>query len=133
MMEERKKATSRMNLGRKGEEAAARFLAAKGQTVIGKNCRKGHLEIDLVTVDALGVHFVEVKSRTAPCAAPPEEAVGPLKQRRLARAAGRYLARSEDPRIPPDAEVHFDVVAVTFDGASTDIAWFPDAFFPLYV
>ncbi len=132
-MENGKKETPRMKLGRMGEEEAARFLEEKGHAIIGRNCRKGHLEIDLVTVDALGVHFVEVKSRTAPSAAPPQEAVNPLKQRRLARAAGRYLARSEDGRIPPDAEVHFDIAAVTFDGSKTELEWFPDAFFPLYV
>ena len=25
--------------------------------VLEKNCRKGHLEIDLITIDATGIHF----------------------------------------------------------------------------
>ena len=131
-MKDGKKGMPRMLLGRKGEEEAARCLAARGQELLEKNCRKGHLEIDLVTLDAAGVHFVEVKSRMLPCAAPPQEAVNPRTQQRVARAAARYLAQSKDPRILPDTEVHFDVVAVTFDGARTEVEVFPDAFYPMY-
>ena len=56
------------------------------------------MEIDLITIDATGIHFVEVKSRTAPVMAPPQENVGYLKQKRLTAAAQRWLHSARDPR-----------------------------------
>ena len=37
------------------------------------------------------------------------------------------------PRIPPDAEVNFDIVAVTFGGGKEIVEWFPNAFYPMYL
>ena len=90
------------------------------------------MEIDLITIDATGIHFVEVKSRTAPVMAPPQEHVGFIKQRRLSAAAQRWLHSSRDPRIRFDMEVLFDIVAVTFDGPETAIEYIPQAFIPIY-
>lgn len=122
-----------MLLGKKGEDVACRFLLGKGHRIIERNFRSGHLEIDIISVDGNGVHFVEVKSRVAPVAAAPEENVTPEKQRKVAAAALRYLNRSKDPRIDGTMEVSFDIVAVTFDGGETRVGWFPKAFYPMYV
>ena len=62
----------------------------------------------------------------------PRMLLGRKGEEEVARAAARYLAQSKDPRILPDTEVHFDVVAVTFDGARTEVEVFPDAFYPMY-
>ena len=72
-----------MRLGRRGEDIACKYLLDRGHTVVDRNWRSGHLEIDVVTVDPAGLHFVEVKSRVAPATAAPEENVGYLKQRRI--------------------------------------------------
>lgn len=122
-----------MKLGRIGEGAACDFLMRRGQTVIERNCRKGHLEIDIITLDRNGVHFVEVKSRMAPVSAAPEENVKAGKQRKIAEAALRYLHTSKDVRLKGDLEVNFDIVAVTFAGGGTLIDYFPNAFIPMYV
>ena len=90
------------------------------------------MEIDLITIDATGIHFVEVKSRTAPVMPPPQENVGYLKQKRLTAAALRWLHSACDPRIRGDEEVLFDIVAVTFDGPETVIEYIPQAFIPIY-
>jgi len=124
--------TARMKLGRLGEGAACEFLTRLGQTVIERNCRKGRLEIDIVTLDRNGVHFVEVKSRTAPVMAAPEENVTLRKQKKMAQAALRYLNTSKDERLKGYLEVNFDIVAVTFAGEKTQIDYFPNAFIPLY-
>jgi Holliday junction resolvase-like predicted endonuclease len=58
--------------------------------------------------------------------------VTPVKQRRIAEAARRYLNRSKDSRLSPDLEISFDVVAVTFDKGETRIEWFPQAFIPMF-
>ena len=122
-----------MRLGRKGEDVACEFLSAKGHTIIQRNFRTGHLEIDIITLNRNGVHFVEVKSRVAPVAVSPEENVTASKQKKVADAALRYLNTSKDKRLSADLEVNFDVVAVTFDGGKEIVEWFPNAFYPMYL
>ena len=127
------KPTARMLLGRKGEDVACRFLEDNGHLIVRRNYRTGHLEIDIISTDGNGVHFVEVKSRVAPVAAAPEENVTPLKQKKIANAALRYLNNSKDPGITGGMDVSFDIVAVTFDGGNTNVDWFPNAFIPIYL
>lgn len=122
----------RMVVGRRGEDEACGFLIAKGHTIICRNCRKGHLEIDIISLDRNGVHFVEVKSRVEPVAVAPELNVTPAKQRRIAEAALRFLNTSKDSRLSEDLEVSFDIIAVTFGKGGTKLEYFPNAFFPMY-
>lgn len=122
-----------MSLGRRGEDVACGFLSGKGHTIVERNYRSGHLEIDIITLDEDGVHFVEVKSRVAPVAVSPEENVTAAKQKKVADAALRYLHTSKDKRLSADLEVSFDVVAVTFDGGGEIVEWFPNAYYPMYL
>lgn len=122
-----------MSLGRRGEDVACGFLSGKGHTIVERNYRSGHLEIDIITLDKDGVHFVEVKSRVAPVAVSPEENVTAAKQKKVADAALRYLHTSKDKRLSADLEVSFDVVAVTFDGGGEIVEWFPNAYYPMYI
>ena len=122
-----------MELGRRGEDVACEFLTGKGHIIVQRNFRSGHLEIDIISLDRNGVHFVEVKSRVAPVMVSPEENVTMSKQRKVADAALRYLNMAKDKRIPPDAEVNFDIVAVTFSGGKEIVEWFPNAFYPMYL
>ena len=127
------KPTARMLLGRRGEDVACEFLEELGHQIVRRNYRSGHLEIDIISTEGNGVHFVEVKSRVAPVAAAPEENVTPLKQKKIANAALRYLNNSKDPGITGGMDVSFDIVAVTFDGGNTNVDWFPNAFIPIYL
>ena len=122
-----------MELGRRGDDVACEFLTGKGHTIVQRNFRAGHLEIDIISLDRNGVHFVEVKSRVAPVAVSPEENVTAAKQKKVADAALRYLHTSKDKRLSADLEVSFDVVAVTFDGGGEIVEWFPNAFYPMYL
>lgn len=122
-----------MSLGRRGEDVACGFLSGKGHTIVERNYRSGHLEIDIITLDKDGVHFVEVKSRVAPVAVSPEENVTAAKQKKVADAALRYLHTSKDKRLSADLEVSFDVVAVTFDGGGEIVEWFPNVYYPMYL
>lgn len=122
-----------MCLGRRGEDVACGFLSGKGHTIVERNYRSGHLEIDIISLDKDGVHFVEVKSRVAPVAVSPEENVTAAKQKKVADAALKYLHTSKDKRLSADLEVSFDVVAVTFDGGGEIVEWFPNAFYPMYL
>ena len=124
--------TSRMKLGKRGEDAACGFLQGRGHVILERNCRRGHLETDIISLDGDGIHFVEVKSRTAPVQAAPQENVTVRKQKRLAAGALRYLNSSRNEMLARDLEVNFDVIAVVFDGDKTEIEYFPNAFVPIY-
>jgi len=128
--------------GKRGEDEASEYLRGLGHTILERNWRSSHLEIDIISADPRGVHFVEVKSRTAPVMASPEENVRADKQRRLARAAQSYLHKV---KLPPGIgdETFFDVISVVFDGPAgapesctggkvLSLEYFPQAWIPMY-
>ena len=121
--------TSRKRLGDLGEDLAARHLEQLGHTVLDRNWRHSHLEIDLITLDAEGLHFVEVKSRTAPVSAAPEDNVDYRKRRHLTTAALSYLNAGHFG----DRDVFFDIVTVIFVGERTEIQYYKQAFIPIYI
>ena len=121
----------RQSLGKKGEEIACGFLESKGHTILERNFRSGHLEIDIISLNEEGMHFVEVKTRRKSIQAPPQENVGNLKQSRIAKAALRFLKTRKG--LPYGShECVFDVAAVTFDGDRARLEWFPQAYIPIY-
>jgi len=122
-----------MLLGKRGEDVACSFLERMGHRILERNYRTGHLEIDIISADGNGVHFVEVKSRVAPVAAEPEESVTRLKQKKITQAALRYLHSSGRGWGWDASEVFFDVLAVTFDKGEERVEWFPGAYIPLYI
>lgn len=115
--------------GRRGEDAACGYLEAAGHRILERNWRSGHLEIDLITETPQGIHFVEVKARTFPYQAPPEENVGRVKQKRITDAALRYLHQKKCF----GKEAFFDVISVTFSDGGTEIEYFPQAWIPMYL
>ena len=122
----------RCNLGKQGEDIACRLLEGMGHTILARNWRSGHLEIDIISLDSTGIHFVEVKTRRLNVQAPPEENVDRAKQRRIASAAGRFLKSGKG--LPyGDHECSFDIVAVTFEGGQANTEWFPQAYIPMYI
>ena len=122
----------RQSLGRKGEDLVCGFLLSKGHTILERNWRTGHLEIDIISFNDEGIHFVEVKTRQKSIQAPPQENVDSAKQKRIARAALRYMKTSKS--LPGrDLECIFDVIAVTSDNDEMKIEWIPQAYIPLYI
>lgn len=126
-MEDRKDPGRRGKLGSLGEDIVCRFLADHGHTVLERNWRSGHLEIDIISVAADGIHFVEVKTRRKLTACDIGECVGPEKQRRIAAAAGRYLRQ----KCPGEAECFFDVAAVICGPDGVEVEYIPEAFVPV--
>lgn len=114
--------------GRRGEDAACGFLIRAGHRIRERNWRSGHLEVDIISETPDAIHFVEVKARTLPCQAPPEENVGPVKQKRISAAALGYMHRNDCM----GKEAFFDVVSVTFSASGTEIEYFPQAWIPMY-
>jgi putative endonuclease len=116
-------------LGRRGEEAAARYLRRLGYIIVARGHRDNIGEIDLVAVDGRTVVFVEVKTRTSHDAGHPADAVDDAKQRRLTRLALSYLKRHDLLENP----ARFDVVAVTWPAGRgrPTIEHFKSAFEPV--
>ena len=122
----------RQDIGRKGEEIACSLLEARGHRIIERNWRYSHLEIDIISINADGIHFVEVKTRRLSIQAPPQENVNHIKQARIAKAALKFLKTGKG--LPfGNLECMFDVVAVTFDGDKPRTEWFPQAYIPIYL
>lgn len=79
------------DLGRRGEDLAARFLESAGYTVIDRNWRCARGEIDLVARDGNDTVFVEVKTRSSTAFGHPFEAITAQKLARLKRLAGAWV------------------------------------------
>lgn len=105
---------ARRGLGRTGERLAANALMDKGYHIIERNfrCRLG--EIDLVAEDEHDLIFVEVKARRGTSFGFPEDALTPVKRRKLLELASYYL----DLHTCAERSWRIDVVAVQFSSGS---------------
>ncbi len=114
-------------LGREAEEAACAWLRRRGWRLLQRNyrCREG--EIDIIARRGRITAFFEVRARSAGNLVAPEESVNPAKQRRLSKAARRWLQEMEWRGVPY-GECRFDVIAVTLDGGRLKIEHIEDAF-----
>ena len=122
----------RRSIGQRGEDIACRMLEDRGHIILERNWRYGHLEIDIISADPVGIHFVEVKARCSNIQAPPQENVDRAKQQRTAKAAQAYLRTSRGFPFR-NKECLFDVVAVIFDGPSVQTEYFEQAYIPVYL
>ncbi len=82
---------ARKNLGESGERVAALELEQRGYRILARNFRTRTGEIDLVTQDADGLAFVEVRTRRHSTAVAPEESLTSRKRTRLLRLAEQFL------------------------------------------
>jgi putative endonuclease len=97
-----------IELGRRGEDAAAARYQAAGYRVVVRNWRCALGELDLVLVRGRTLVFCEVKTRRGSALGGAYEAVGWQKRRKLQRLAEAFLATSSEPA----EEVRFDVASV---------------------
>ena len=113
------------DLGRDGESAAARHLAALGCRILRRRYRTRAGEVDLIVEERGTLVFVEVKARSSLGCGRPSEAVDRRKRSRIARAAALYLLEEGGP----DRPCRFDVVEVLErpDGGLCPF-WIRDAF-----
>lgn len=116
----------RNDTGRAGEDAALRYLQEMGMSLLERNWRSEHYELDLVMEYGDSIRIVEVKSLDERDGFDPTLNMTPQKCGRLVRAARRYIAENPTPK-----EIHFDVVTVLF-GDATTITYIPSAFYPIY-
>jgi putative endonuclease len=100
--------TAKQATGQWGEETAAVYLADNGYTILARNIRTAHGEIDIVASKEAGLVFVEVKTRSSHTFAYPEDSVTRRKQAAMLSAAEDYLQAH-----PESCESwQFDVIAI---------------------
>ena len=80
-----------LEIGKAGEQLAEAYLAENGYTVLHRNWRCGHDEIDLVVLKENLLHFIEVKYRSSNHHSHPEDAVNKKKIKTLLRAIEQFL------------------------------------------
>lgn len=110
------------DVGRRGEEAAAKYLYDKGYAILKRNYRAGHLETDIICENETHTIFVEVKTRTPSSEkyGRPGGAVDRKKSENLIKCAEAYIREAREvgksvkrPRI--------DVVEVVIDGDAVTV------------
>jgi putative endonuclease len=87
----------RKALGRRGEDAAGKFLKSKGMKILDRNFRTDMGEIDIVAMDGDTVVFVEVKTRTNADKWVPEDAVDERKLRKIESSGRIFLKYFKKP------------------------------------
>lgn len=99
-----------LDLGRKGEEEAARLLKDNGYKILFRNYKTKLGEIDIIAKDKDTLCFVEVKTRRSDRLGGPFAAVTIDKQVQIAKAAVAFLKE----RNLLDEKARFDVVSVFY-------------------
>lgn len=113
-------------IGKSGESHACTLLKNLGFTIVEKNWRHGHDEIDIIAENEEFVIFVEVKTRKNKNYGSPEVFVTRKKQNFMIRAADAYMRRKN-----LDKEARFDIIAVTGLGDNPEVVHIPNAFYPI--
>jgi len=114
----------RKEVGKRGEDAAAKFIKKRGYKIVERNftCPLG--EMDIIALDRKTVCFIEVKTLSGKTYGPPEIAVNIHKQRKLSQVALAYLNQKH----LHDINARFDVIAVTLSPEGEMIELIKDAF-----
>ena len=94
-------------LGKWGEDLAAVWLQQKGYTIIERDWKSGHRDIDIIARDHQTVVFVEVKTRRNRLYGDPEEAIDYRKLQSLQQAINHYIKYRHI-----DSEIRFDIITV---------------------
>lgn len=116
-------------LGKWGEQIAAQYLEEKGYSILARDWKDGHRDLDLVAMDGDTLVFVEVKTRSKNFFNNPEEAVDWRKVRSLSMIASKFVKLYQI-----DADIRFDIVAVIGDGGSHfEVNHITDAFLPTVI
>jgi putative endonuclease len=109
-------------LGRGSEALAAEYLEARGYTILERNYRVGHKEVDLIVRRDDLVAFVEVKAKAGKGYGHPLEAITWAKRREIG-----YVAQVWAAAHGRGYQYRFDAVAVVWKGGVCEIEHIPNA------
>ncbi len=112
--------------GRFGEEVACRYLEKLDCSILERNWRFGHKEIDIIAQEGRELLIVEVKLRQASEGSRAVEAVDTKKQQHLIRATNAYIQYKK-----LDLSVRYDIIGVEVQpDNSYTIEHIKNAFYP---
>jgi putative endonuclease len=111
--------------GNEGEEIARAHLLKMGYTILEKNWRHKHLEIDIIASINCTLVIVEVKLRANAFFGNPEEFVTISKQKKLIKAADFYIKENNI-----NWETRFDIIAIIQNTSVLRVEHFEGAFYP---
>ncbi len=100
---------------------AAGFLEGKGFTIVARNYRHKHAEIDLIVQKGNWMIFVEVKTRASTAFGEPEAFVGKRQAQKIFEAAEEFIHSRNW-----HGHIRFDIVSVK-TGEKPEITHFEDA------
>jgi putative endonuclease len=115
---------SHNDLGKEGEEMAAKWLVKNGYTLLHRNWRYSHYEIDIIAVKNNKLHIIEIKTRKSDYYGHPEDSVTKKKFKDLQRAADEFLFHN-----PGYKWLQYDVLAITmFENKETEYFLLEDVY-----
>ncbi len=107
-----------MQIGRSGEQQAARYLEENDVAILGMNYHTPYGEIDIIGKKNDLLVFCEVKTRTSQKFGYPEESITPKKKNALINSSLHYLQEHDQLDHPwridvitilkENHEIHFD-------------------------
>lgn len=121
-----------IELGRWGEDVAARYMEEQGWYVRHRDWHDGHKDLDLVCVDAddTTIVVVEVKTRRTAEYGRPAEAVDLEKRRNMIRCADHYVRAFKKE----NRNLRFDIISIVgTPETGCEIEHVADAFTPVEV
>lgn len=108
-----------LDLGTKGETAACRYLAKRGYTLLARNWRYDHLELDIVAEHYGELVIVEVKTRSSAEVELALSRIDAEKVENLRRAAGAFAKQ-----VGWDGPIRLDAIVVIGDTAPFEVHHF---------
>ncbi|WP_034553813.1 YraN family protein [Capnocytophaga sp. oral taxon 335] len=113
------------DLGNEGEQDAVNFLIENGHTILERNFRFGHAEIDIISQKGNILHITEVKTRSSSAYGEPESSVNQQKIELLVKATDFYIKKKD-----LDVEIQFDIISIVKNNAEFSLNYIEDAFYP---
>ncbi len=113
------------HLGKIGEDAAVDYLLDNGYSILERNWRIGHRELDIVAREGNFLVIVEVKTRRNTLYAQPYESIDNRKIRNIMTATNAYVNCHN-----LDYPIRFDVITLIGEKPPFKIEHIKQAFYP---
>lgn len=114
-----------IELGRKGEEYAVRYLINNDYVILEKNFRFKHSEVDIICQKNNELVVVEVKTRQSAFVGEPYKAVTKTKQKEIIKVTNQYVVQNNI-----NNEIRLDVISIVLNQVETRLEHIENAFQP---
>lgn len=116
--------SSRVALGRSGEQCAARYLRQQGLRILARNIRTPRGEIDIVAMENKTLVIVEVRTQSNDATKSPEQSIHAHKKRSVLHAAHWFARTRKLTHLP----LRIDLIAILWPpGGKPDIRHYRNA------